>query len=108
ARNVNDLDPRRINVRFSENMQTAFADLEAAVHFSEQFDGDMRETLREWAVGKKPSIYEVLTAMPLIAEETFNHIRATGDAKAKEAWSEVCLKMSEQGFTLAKEQSRGK
>jgi hypothetical protein len=103
-----ELNPREIKVRFSPAVVSAFSDLAAAVHFSEHFDADMRNILQEWAAGKVPSAHSVLTAFPLIAGETFRHIHATNDAKAKEAWDEICGQLSEQGFTFAQKRIRSK
>jgi hypothetical protein len=95
-------------MRFSPAVVSAFSDLAAAVHFSEHFDADMRSILQEWAEGKAPSAHSVLTALPLIAGETFRHIHATNDKKAEEAWAEICGQMSEQGFTFAQKRTRAK
>ena len=108
ARNLNNLDPNQIEVRFSDRVRNAFADLEAAVRFSEHFDGDIREVLRDWAEGKRTSVHNVITALPLIAEEAFAHARATKDPRTADAWREICLGMPESGFQLATARRRGR
>jgi hypothetical protein len=102
AKKLNTLDAAQIEVHLSRDVQQALSDLEAAVHFSEHFDGDIRDILGDWAKGKHPTIHEVLTAFPLIAEETSEHVRMTNDIRAQEAWRELCLKMPERGFELQK------
>ena len=81
--------------------------MSAAIHFSPHFDGDMRAELQDWADGKAKSVHDILIAFPLIAEETFNHIHATGDERAREAWSNICSQMSEKGFALRQHRDRG-
>jgi hypothetical protein len=103
-----ELDARGIEVHFSPEVRNAFADLAAAVHFSKHFDGDILGIVQDWATGKRQSVYNVLKALPSVAEETSKHIRATGDKRAEEAWSEIGLKMSERGFTLTALRQRGK
>ena len=107
ARKTTELDPKGVEVHFSPEVRSAFADLAAAVHFSEHFDGDVYSILQDWAAGKPASVHEVFTALPLIAEETTSHIRKTGDERAVEAWREISLKMPEKGFSLTKGRGRG-
>lgn len=97
-----------IKVSFSPAVRSAFADLAAAVHFSEHFDDGMRRELQEWASGKPQSVHSVILALPSIAGETFAHIQATGDARAQLAWDEISSQMGEKGFTLSKLSERGK
>ena len=101
-RNVSALDARRIEIRFSPKVQQAYRDLAAAVHFSGHFDPDTYEVLRRWSGDETLALHDVLIAFPLVAAETFLHIQATGDERAKEAWENVCSYMPENGFTLAK------
>jgi hypothetical protein len=108
VRKRTELDAGGIEVHFSEGVKSAFADLAAAVHFSEHFDGDMRDTLEDWVGGKTNSLHAVLISLPSIAEETFRHIRATGDKRAEEAWREICEQIPENGFTLVPYRGRGK
>ena len=100
------LDPGSIEIRFSAEVVRAFRDLEAAVHFSEHFDGDVQAILHSWATGKPQTLHDVLVALPLIAEETFRHIRATDDQHAELAWREVCNQMPEKGFTILQRRAR--
>lgn len=108
SRKVAEIDARGIEVHFSERVRSAFADLAAAAHFSEHFDGDMLDSVREWGAGRPVSVHEALTSLPLIAEETAKHVRATGDKRAEDAWQEVGLAMSEKGFSLTQARKRGK
>jgi hypothetical protein len=103
ARRVADVDPDSILVRLSPEVRNAFGDLAAAIHFSEHFDADMRDEVKDWAVGKPRSIRSVLVAFPCIAEETSRHIRATGDKRAEDAWRAIGRQMLEKGFTLVKQ-----
>ena len=104
-RKLEDIDPYKVTVRFSPRVKAALADLEAAVHFSKHFDGDGYAILHSWVTGKAPSIREVLVSLPLLAEDTFEHIRMTGDQRAADAWRQICSDMLEHGFTLR--QQRG-
>lgn len=99
-RKLEEIDPYKINVRFSPRVKKALADLEAAVHFSEHFDGDAYAMLHGWAHGKAPTVREVLVEFPLIASETFQHIRATNDKRAEEAWDQLSSELLEAGFAL--------
>jgi hypothetical protein len=108
AHKAAELDARGIEVHFSPRVTSAFADLAAAVHFSKHFDADALSILQDWVAGKCNSVHDVLISLPVIAEETAAHIRATGDKRAEEAWREICLKMSEKGFTLTQERARRK
>jgi hypothetical protein len=105
SRKVTEIDPRSIVVHFSDAVRSAFGDLAAAIHFSEHFDGDIRNELQDWAKGKPRSIHSVLIAFPCIAEETSKHIRATDDKLAQKAWTEITRQMLKDGFTLTKYQS---
>jgi len=98
ARKSAELDPKSIEIHFSTEVQRAFGDLEAAVHFSKHFDGGLQTVLQRWATGAAANIHDVLVILPLLAEETFGHIRATGDERAEDAWREICSQISEKGF----------
>jgi hypothetical protein len=108
ARRELKLDGRDVEIHFSPRVRDALADLAAAVHFSEHFDPGMRGVLQHWADGKTQSLRDVLTAFPIIAEETFSHIHATNDERARDAWREICNQMPEHGFTLAQKHKRAK
>jgi hypothetical protein len=103
-----ELNPRNIEIRFSPGVRNAFNDLDAAVHFSEHFDADMKGVLQRWAEGKTPSAHEFVTAIPLIAAETFRHIHATNDQKARDAWEDIAGQLSEQGFAFTQKRARAK
>lgn len=103
-----ELDARGIEVHFSLKVTQAFRDLAAAVHFSEHFDDGMLRTVQEWAAGKPKSLHGVLISLPLIASETFRHIAATGDQRAREAWDEISAQINEKGFSLTKVRTREK
>jgi len=97
------MDPRSVNIQFAPEVQRAFGDLAAAVHFSEHFDGEMLKTVQEWAAGKAASVHDVVTALPVIAQETFKHVHATGDQKAADAWATIGSELLERGFMLDKQ-----
>jgi hypothetical protein len=99
-RKLEEVDGDSIKVHFSAKVKGALADLDAAVHFSEHFDGDAYAILHSWATGKNPSVREVMVALPLIAEETSRHVRESGDERAEDAWRELCNQMPENGFAL--------
>jgi hypothetical protein len=96
------MDPRSVDIQFSPEVRSAFADLAAAVHHSEHFDGEMLKTVQEWAAGASPSVHDVITSLPVIAKETFNHVQATGDKRAAEAWGNIGSELLERGFMLDK------
>ena len=100
-------DPRSTRIDFSPEVRSAFRDLAAAVHFSD-FDPLILQTVQEWAGTRKPSVEDVVTSLPVIASETFRHIHATGDEKAREAWSAIGGELLEHGFTMQKNRLRGK
>ena len=108
TRKAAELDARSLTIHFSPGMRRALCDLEAAVHFSEHFDSDIQRILQRWTAGKAQSVHDVLIGLPLIAAETFRHVRATGDERAQEAWSEICNQMPEKGFALALARNREK
>ena len=105
-RKVSEFNPRAIEVRFSPGVISAFSDLNAAVHFSEDFDPDIKSILQRFAGNETLTISDVLPALPLIAEEAFRHIRATGSIDAENAWREICSQMAQQGFELAKRRNK--
>jgi hypothetical protein len=107
-RKLEELDPDSIRVHFSPRVKSALADLEAAVRLSEHFDRDASAILHSWATGKAPTVGEVMGAFPLIARSTFEHIRATGDQRADDAWHEMGSQLFEGGFKLVKSLLRQK
>lgn len=100
-RKLEELDADSIRVHFSPRVKSALADLDAAVHFSEHFDGDAYAILHDWAKGKAPTVGGFMKALPLIARETFRHIRATSDMRADGAWHELCGQLNENEFKLS-------
>jgi hypothetical protein len=96
-----ELDAKGIEIHFSPKMIQAFRDLAAAVHFSGDFDGSMLRTVQDLAEGKPTSLHGVLVSLPAIAGETFRHIAATSDERAREAWDDISAQMGERGFTLS-------
>jgi hypothetical protein len=108
SRKLEEVDARSIKVRFTPLVKSALADLDAAVHFSEHFSSDISPILHEWATGKAPTVHEMLTALPLIARETFEHIRKTGDQRADDAWHEFSSQLNENGYALVKSPLRQK
>lgn len=105
---VGDLDPRSTTVDFSPEVRSAFRDLAAAVHFSDHFDPLMLQTVQAWAETQKPSVHDVVTALPILASETFKHIQATGDKAVERIWGNIGSELLEKGFTLQKNRWRGK
>jgi hypothetical protein len=101
---VGELDPDTTTIDFSPEVRSAFRDLAAAVHFNEKFDGDTLLTIQEYAGEKKPSVYDLVCAFPLIAKDTFEH----GGKKAREAWNNLGSELVEHGFTLQKGRTREK
>jgi hypothetical protein len=101
------LDGSEITVRFSPEVTQGFANLAAAAHFSEHFDGDILAIVQDWAAGKRISVRNFMVAFPAIADETFRHIRETGDERAREAWNVIHNKIADrEGFTLTDVRSR--
>jgi hypothetical protein len=103
---ITEMDPRRVEIRFSDGVLQAFGDLAAAVHFSEHISPETHSTLQDWATGKIQSVQDILVGFPSIAEEIFQHIHATGDKRAAEAWSNIGIEMLERGFTLARDHKK--
>jgi hypothetical protein len=108
SRKETEMDPRGVDIHFPPEVQRAFADLAAAVQSSPQFDPETLKTVQEWGSGKPSSVYDILTAFPLVAEETFKHIHATGDERAADAWGQIGSDLLEKGFTLDKQRRREK
>jgi hypothetical protein len=101
-RRANEVDANSLKVHFSPSVREALQELEVAVHFNREFSNDVRAVLHEWVTGKPLTVHGVLVALPLIAEEVFGHIRATGDERAAEAWRTLCTQMNENGFALTR------
>ena len=106
TRRIDQLDPKRVTVHLSAGVKNAFADLAAAVHFSESFDPGILQTVKDLAAGKELSVDDVIGTLPLIAEHTFNHIHAHGDERARKAWHELGSALLEEGITLSKGRGR--
>src|ERR1700674_2452195 len=105
TRKATEMDPKAVEVHLSPGVRRAFGDLAAAVHFSEHFDADMLRTLQDLAGGKVLSADDIIGSFPLLAEETFRHIHATGDEQAAKAWHEIGSEVLENGFTLTRYRS---
>lgn len=103
-----EVNARSLRLHFSASVRQAFGDLEAAVHFSQEFSDDMRAIVNDWAVGRSPTLHDVLIAFPLIAEHTFRHIRATGDQRAQDAWDQLSSQINENGFAVVRSPIRDK
>ena len=106
SRRAAQIDANAIKVHFSPAVTSAFGDLEEAVRTSGHFDRDLLRTVQELAAGADKSAHAVLISLPAIAAETMKHVRATGDAKAEQAWNDIAAQMNEQGFSLT--QIRGR
>jgi hypothetical protein len=107
TRKASELDPRKVEIHFSPEVQRAFGDLAAAVHSSEHFDPDMLKTVQEWAGGKPATVQDVMIALPALAQESLKHAQATGDNRAEAAWGAIGSELLEKGFTLSKGRVRG-
>jgi hypothetical protein len=106
SRKVAQIDAKEIKVHFSPAVTSAFGDLEASVQSSEHFDKDILRTVQDYAAGQAKSIHGVLISLPAIAAETMKHVRATGDARAEQAWNDITAQINEKGFSLT--QLRGR
>ena len=101
--NVETLNPLAVRVHFSDQVRQAFADLEAAVHFSDHFQSQILLVVQDFANRADVGVGEVIYSLPSIAEQTFRHIHATGDERSRTAWREVCEALPEEkGFTLTR------
>ena len=100
TRKPQTLSPKSVKLHPSAEAQHAFGDLAAAVHFSDHFDGLILSVVDDLAGGKALSVEDFVTALPVIVEETFRHIHATGDDKAAKAWRAIAEGFSEHGLTL--------
>jgi hypothetical protein len=106
-RNVETLSPEAVKVHLSDQARQAFADLDATVHFSDHFQPEILLIVQDFAKGADVSIMDVICSLPSIAEQTFRHIHATGDERARKAWREICHALPEEkGFTLTRERVR--
>jgi hypothetical protein len=103
TRKTETLNPKSVKLHLSDEAQRAFGDLAAAAHFSDHFDGLILSVVDDLASGKALSVEDFVTALPVIAEETFRHIHATGDDKAASAWRAIAEGFSEHGLTLTSE-----
>jgi hypothetical protein len=106
-RKPGELDPRSVTIDFAPEVRRAFGDLAAAVD-SSNFDADIHDIVRGWAASEKPNVYDVLTAFPRIAAETFEEIHATGNARAENAWLDLSCALIDRGFTLDPPRLRNK
>jgi hypothetical protein len=102
------MDPKGVLVRFSPEVRRAFGDLATVANSSEHFSAEMASVLQDWAAGAQHSVYDVLTAFPAIAEETFKHIQATGDKRVERMWREIGSELLERGFMLARSRAKSK
>jgi hypothetical protein len=94
-----------IRVRFSPAMKEIFGELDAAVNGSPHFDAEIRSIVHDWATDAAPPLSTVLTSLPIIAQETFQHIQKSGDQNAAHAWEELSTQMlQEHAFTLVGKQ----
>lgn len=108
ARKAAEINANDIMVQFSPGVRKAFGDLEEAVRGSEHFDGDIHRIVQDYAAGKTKSLHSVLIGLPAIAQETMNHVRATGDMRGELAWDEIASQMNENGFSLTQARGRRK
>jgi hypothetical protein len=107
-RKVGDLDHRIVTIDFAPEVRSVFRDLAAALHSSDHVSEEVLSTIQEWAEGRKPSVQDVLISFPAIAQQTWEHITATGDKAAKKAWEKISSELLEKGFTLENHRWRAK
>jgi len=101
-RKAAEVNPYDITVHFSPTVKEILGELHEAVKASPHFDADIRSVLHEWATTVTPTLESVLITLPVLAQETFGHIQATGDQNAAHAWKEFSNQMvQERPFTLA-------
>jgi len=93
-RKITELKADEVTIQFSTEVRQSLRDLEAAVHFSDHFDPDVRHTLRDLADGTRVTIRDLVGSLPLIIAETINHIHATNDQRARQALLELNLDLS--------------
>jgi len=103
TRRAAEVNPTDIKVRFSPAIKGILTDLDTAVASSRHFDGDIRHILHQWTTAVTPTLNGVLSALPVVADETLKHIQATADKNAAHAWKEFVYQMGEkQAFTLVR------
>lgn len=66
-----------VRVRFSPEMKTRFARLEAMLTDSKHFPIEMANTLRDLASGREMTILDVMLHLAMIVKDAVNHTHAT-------------------------------
>lgn len=102
----NEINARDLRVTFSPQVREAFGDIAAIARLSEHFDSGMYEIVKDWSNGKRPSVHDVIIALPSIAGEVGRHIGATQDDRMTEAWDALCSQMPESGFKVSQSLQR--
>ena len=100
------VNARELSLRFSENVKDAFRSLTVIAAKSPHIDQEVYSILKDWSGDQPTTVHDVMNAMPLVAEQVADHIRATGDEGAKDAWSELSTQMPENGFTVSQSRQR--
>jgi hypothetical protein len=100
------LNARELQVSFSENVKDAFRALTQIAARSKHIEPEIYSILKDWSSDKTTTVHDVMIAMPLIAEQVAEHISATGDEGAKDAWRALCTQMPEEGFTISQPRGR--
>jgi hypothetical protein len=85
VRRAGELDSESVQVDFAPELRAALGDLAAATRGSAQL-AEMHATIQEWAIGHKPSVFDVIFSLPFIADGVHEHIRVNNDTRAQEAW----------------------
>lgn len=93
AQRATEIDQNTVTLEFSEDVLRAMRRLEAAVHGSSHFDGDIFENLQDYASGKPIRVDSALSAMVHFTREAMNHIHATGDKLAQKALDEFAIQI---------------
>jgi hypothetical protein len=106
SRRETGINARELQVSFSENVKDALRSLTQIAARSEHIDPETYSILKEWSGGKATTVHDVMIAMPLVAEQVAEHIRATDDEGAKDAWRDLCMQMPEEGFTVSQVRGR--
>jgi hypothetical protein len=108
ARKTKEINPDELIVRLPEGMRKALGELAAVLEPSGLCDIDAVGQTKELAAGHTRSAYDVVCALPLITQATFEYVHKTGDKRAEAAWMDVITELLEHRFTLEQPRSREK
>jgi len=102
----NTVSAAELKVTFSPLVLEALGDIAAIARMSKHFDPGIAEKIHEWSMGQDTNVHDIMTALPTMAGEVANHIRATGDERMVEAWEQFSMQMAEAGFSLSQSRRR--